>query len=241
MKTNQKGISHLLLPLIIILVAAVAGTFYMVSSKADQVTSTPRLATPSEQAEANNLGINAKSSVSSAKSNNSTQAVARASGLKRVTIKIKAIQLVHCQKGPGVFIPDQGKYRVYGCWMQQASKVAKSNADLMIRTGPDTTAPAVRCNNFEIRKGNMYNFGNTRTLKCKFLNQQASLVVFLRSTANFYYGRVGSHKYAWPFLQIDNTVPNDPGIAISLFNGEGANNSTSNGKKAVTVHLGSVD
>jgi uncharacterized protein (UPF0333 family) len=38
MKTNQKGISHLLLPLIIILVAAITGTFYLVSSKADQVT-----------------------------------------------------------------------------------------------------------------------------------------------------------------------------------------------------------
>ena len=40
MSPNQKGISHILLPLLIVIVAAIGGTYYLVSSKADQVTST---------------------------------------------------------------------------------------------------------------------------------------------------------------------------------------------------------
>lgn len=54
MKHNQRGISHLLLPLLIILVAAIAGTFYMVSSKADQVTR--QSSSPQAQAR-NNLAL----------------------------------------------------------------------------------------------------------------------------------------------------------------------------------------
>jgi hypothetical protein len=202
MKHNQRGVSHLLLPLLIILVAAIAGTFYMVSSKADQVTATPTQASAEDQAAANRIVDLSPIKKSASAGNN-----ASASGIRTVTLRVKAIQLVRCSKlDPKIYPPNggaptDGSPYDYTCAGSAAGKVRTSHADLMVQlTKTHTTIPAASCNGFPISKGVSYNFHNTRILKCK-VTGSANIFVTLRGAAEFHYGKQGA-KYAWPFVNM---------------------------------------
>lgn len=205
MTANQKGISHLLLPLIIILVAAIAGTFYLVSSKADQVTAAPTLASATDQADL----LKSEDTVRTiAPTSSGASARTSSTGLKTVKLNIHTTQLRKCTKDisstgiAGIVPPYNPKYwggepNVYTCSSNTARKVSKSDADLMVGLYKGSKVPTVMCNGFVISKGVFYNFGHTRKLVCKTSQNTTSLHLRLRGAAEFHYGKNGS-KYAWP-------------------------------------------
>lgn len=242
MKHNQKGVSHLLLPLLIILVAAVAGTFYMVSSKADQVTGAPVQASSADQAEVNSLANLSVKQVSSSSGGNAT-----ASGMKTVTLKVKGVQLVRCSRvDPKVYPPNggapvNGSPYDYTCVGGAAGKVRTSHADLMVQLTKDSKVPAISCNGFPISKGIAYNFHSTRKLKCK-VTSSSNVFVTLRGAAEFHYGKNGT-KYAWPYVNMG--IVNNSMRYIEAYNTAAIDNQRGNGgvselgTSSGTVNLGS--
>lgn len=246
MKHNQKGISHLLVPLLIILVAAVAGTFYMVSSKADQVGAAPTLASVADR-----IPDSQAIESSPIKNGTSSGSNAKASGIRTLTLNVKGIQLVKCSKSspeilsPNKGAPTEGKYYDYSCIGDKAGKVRKSDADLIVKlSNYNTNIPSTTCNGFSISKGTIYNFHNTRKLKCK-LPGNAQILVYLRGTAEFHYGSHGK-KYAWPYVKIGMwgsepyIITNNDDHFVNPNSGKGIVINQSANLKRGTVHLGSI-